>query len=183
MSARRTQFTAISLAIGLTGVVAAPLASALIPNVVKACQFNGTAKFVHGPNSTAHAYRYTLAGKVNNCQDNDMSPPSGTIATLTSAAGSGTCAQGSTAGVALVTWQDRTTTLLNFSTSSAGPAVLWQAKAILTYRVGKRTYRTTRYKGATSLGSIVFGLSPTECAGTGVTSATASGFLGVGSDQ
>src|SRR4051812_40829835 len=145
------------------------------------CALNGTAKFSHGPNSTDHPFTYTFSGKLSNCGDSSMSgPASGTIATLVPAKGSGTCANGKTSGTALIKWADRTQTVVKYTTDSVTAEVVLQGDVIKSYKVGKKTYKTTRYAGAGALADLVFQANPQQCAGSGVTTAPITGFAGLG---
>jgi hypothetical protein len=145
------------------------------------CYLYGGANFKHGPNSTAHAFTYTFSGVVTECQGSPSTPASGKIATLVPSKGSGTCANNTTSGVALVTWVDRSTTITSYTTQSAGAEVVLQGKVLASYKVGKKVYRTTRDMGDAAFGDLIFDASPQQCAGTGVTSASILGISGLDS--
>lgn len=139
------------------------------------CYLYGEAYFKHGPNTSAHAFTYTFNGIVTSCEGSPGTPASGKIATLVPSKGSGTCANNTTSGVALVTWADRTTTITGYTTQSAGSEVVLQGKVLPSYKVGKKVYRTTRDKGDTAFGDLVFDASPQQCAGSGVVTASILG--------
>lgn len=143
------------------------------------CSMSGTAKFSHGPNATAHAFTYTFTGGLYSCQSNTGNPASGRIATLVPSKGTGTCADNTGGGTALVTWADRTTTIVSYTTQSAGAEVVLQGKVLASYKVGKKVYRTTRDKGYAAFGDLGFDASPQQCAGSGVTSASITGVTGL----
>jgi len=143
------------------------------------CSMSGTAKFSHGPNMSAHAFTYTFTGGLYSCQSNTSTPATGKISTLVPAKGSGTCANNTGAGTALVTWADRTTTIVSYTTQSLGAEVVLQGKAIPSYKVGKKVYRTTRDNGYTAFGNLGFDASPQQCAGSGVTTASITGLTGL----
>jgi hypothetical protein len=145
------------------------------------CQLHGNVKFVNGPNTTAHAFSYTFLGALSNCQSSQGAvPATGSIVTLIPGKGSGTCTSGSTAGVAYVKWADGTATIVKYTTTDAGAEVLLQGNVIPSYKVGKKTYKTTRYAGAGAVSDLAFEADPTQCAGSGVTSAPMDGFAGLG---
>jgi hypothetical protein len=106
-------------------------------------------------------------------------PASATIATLVPAKGGGGCPSSSTSGVALVTWADRSTTIISYTTQDIGAAVTLNGKVLPSYKVRKKVYRTTRGKDYNPYGYLVFGASPVECAGAGVTTATIAGVAGL----
>jgi hypothetical protein len=143
------------------------------------CYLYGTAKFVHGPNTSSHAFSYTFSGVLTSCQSNTSTPYYGKIATLVPAKGSGTCANNTGSGVALVTWANKKLTIVSYSTQSAGAEVVLQGKVIPAYKVGKKVYRTTLYNGDAALGNLGFDASPQECAGSGVKTASITGAAGL----
>jgi hypothetical protein len=144
------------------------------------CQLHGNVKFNNGPNSTDHPFTYTFAGALTNCQSSSSAPAAGTIATLVPGKGSGTCANGTTAGVAIAKWSDGTASVIKYTTSSAAAEVVLQGNVIPSFKVGKKTYKSTRYAGAGALADLAFEADPTQCAGSGVTSAPMDGFAGLG---
>jgi len=145
------------------------------------CQLHGQAKFVKGPNSTPHKFTYTFAGALTNCQDDSgKAPASGSVATLKPATGSGTCQNGTTSGVALAKWADKTTTIFSYTTQDYGANVLLQGTVLGSYKVGKKVYRSNRYVGDSALATLAFEADPTQCAGSGVTTAGIDGMSGLG---
>src|SRR3954447_13928927 len=105
------------------------------------CQLAGNAKFVKGPNGTAHPFTYTFTGTLSNCMSSESgAPASGAIATLVPAKGSGTCANGKTAGVALVKWSGGKQSVISYTTDSVAAEVVLQGTVIPKYKVGKRVY-------------------------------------------
>jgi hypothetical protein len=176
--------TRLVLAVGSLALISGAATLALPAGASPAgggCYLSGTAKFVHGPNATAHAFTFTFTGSLSSCAGNPATPATGRIATLVPSKGSGTCAENATSGVALVTWADRSSTIVGYATQSAGAEVVLQGKALSSYKVGKKTYRTTRDKGDSAFGDLAFEASPQQCAGSGVTSAGISGVTGLGS--
>ena len=172
------------LAVTLTTFALAAAVASVAPPVGASpneggCSLSGTAKFSGGPNTAAHAFTYTFTGTLSNCAASTTTPASATIATLVPAAGSGTCALGNTRGTALVTWADKTTTIIDYTTQATGPAVQLQGRVLPTFKVKKKVYRTTRDKGYSAFGYLAFQASPVECAGSGVTSAGISGITGL----
>jgi hypothetical protein len=144
------------------------------------CQLHGNVKFVNGPNTTDHPFTYTFSGTLTNCQSSSSAPAAGTITTLIPGKGTGSCANGSTSGVALVKWADGTASVVKYTTTDAAAEVLLQGNVIPSYKVGKKTYKSTRYKGAGAIADLAFEADPQQCAGSGVTSAPMDGFAGLG---
>lgn len=169
----RLVLTVTSLALAGAGATVAVPAGATPSG--GGCYLYGGATFKHGPNATAHAFTYTFAGIVTECESNPAGPFQGKIATLVPSTGSGTCANNTSSGVALVTWSDRSTTITSYTTQSAGAEVVLQGKVLPSYKLGKKVYRTTRDKGDTAFGDLVFDASPQQCAGSGVTTASILG--------
>ena len=174
-----------ALLIGATITLATTATALAVPSSASpgggGCQLHGTSKFTKGPNSTAHKFTYTFTGSLSNCQDDSgKAPATGSIATVAPATGSGTCQNGTTNGIALVTWADKTTTIVKYATQDYGANVILQGSALPTYKVGKKTYKTNRYAGDSAFASLVFEADPTQCAGSGVTSAGIDGITGLG---
>lgn len=185
----RAILTTAAMALAAGGAFAALPASAAGGG---GCTLDGTATFVNGPNGTDHPFTYTFSGTLANCMDSAQSGVSGgTIGTLVPATGSGTCANGTTAGYALVTWADKTTSVIQYTTTSAAAGVVLQGNVIdsytVTQKVGKKkkkvTYTSTRYKGDGAVGTLIFQADPMQCQGTGVTTAPIKGFTGIGSQN
>jgi hypothetical protein len=173
-----------ALAAGTLAVLASAAAVALPAGAAPGgggCQLAGNAKFVKGPNSTDHPFTYTFTGTLSNCQSNESGAPSaGTIATLVPAKGSGTCTNGKTSGVSLVKWSGGKQSVIKYTTDSAAAEVVLQGTVIPSFKVGRKVYRSTLYNGDNAVGDLIFQADPTQCAGSGVTSAPISGFTGIG---
>lgn len=165
------------LALSASGAVAAVPASAADGGL---CRLEGNAKFAKGPSSTDHPFTYTFSGDLTGCQSNNGTPASGTIGTLQPATGTGTCASGTTAGLALVTWADKSLSIVQYTTRSATAGVVLQGSVVASAKVGKKTYKTTKYAGYGAAGLLAFEADPQECAGSGVTEAPISGAVGLG---
>jgi len=166
------------LALAAGGAVSAVPASAADGGM---CKLDGSATFAKGPNTTDHAFTFTFAGDLTSCQSNTPgAPAAGKIATLVPATGSGTCGSNKTAGIALVTWADKSLSIVQFTTQSAGAGVALQGTVIPSTKVGKKTYTTTKYAGYGAAGPLAFEASPQECAGAGVTTAGIAGSVGLG---
>jgi hypothetical protein len=98
------------------------------------CVLQGTANFKPGLTATtASNFNYSFSGKLNPCQSDpsQASPPSsgvvsaGKIIKIAGVryqepvpAGNGSCANGSTHGLALATWNDGTKTVISYQTQS-----------------------------------------------------------------
>jgi hypothetical protein len=166
------------VALAAAGAVSAVPASAADGGL---CQLSGTATFNKGPNTTDHPFSYTFSGDLTGCQSNTPgAPAAGKIATLQPATGSGTCGSGSTAGLALVTWADKSLSVVSYTTSDAAAAVVLQGTVVPSAKVGKKTYTSTKFAGYGAAGLLTFQADPTQCAGAGVTSAPISGAVGLG---
>ena len=146
------------------------------------CQLDGTAAFKNGPGTDqAQKFTYMFSGTLSGCQSNVAgAPASGTIATLTPSTGTGSCANNSGGGVAVVTWSDKTTTVVSYTTQSATAGVVLQGTVIPSTKAGKKVIKTTRYAGSGAAGLLAFEASPAECASGGVKSAGIAGFVGIG---
>jgi hypothetical protein len=112
------------------------------------CQLNGSAAFTPNGPGTTQAFGYSVTGQLTGCQSNLAgAPTAGSIAVgqqvvvgaatyaEPKATGSGalpvnSCPAGTTSGTAVVTWADKTTTVVSYTTSSAGPAVNLQGTVI-----------------------------------------------------
>jgi hypothetical protein len=149
----RKAFAALSaaglLTMGATLVASAPAAAAPGGG---ACQLNGTATFTpNGPGAT-QTFGYSVTGQLHDCQSNLAgAPTSGTLAVGQQvvvqtpngpatyaeplAAGSGTvpvnsCPGGATQGTGVASWPDGTNTVVDYTTSSVGPAVNLQGTVV-----------------------------------------------------
>ena len=111
------------------GIAVLPVASAHAASG-GGCQLQGTANFSPGLSNTAQPFTYSFSGDLSSCQ----SQPSGAPATGTVSAGrvetdpatgeqfqepvpsgNGSCATSTTAGTAIVSWADGTTTEIPFT--------------------------------------------------------------------
>ena len=170
-----------------------------------ACQVAGTANFTPPLTNTAGNFTYDFAASLSGCQSNISGAPTagtseiGKVYTDATgeqfqeprATGNGTCANGTTQGVALVFWADKTTTVLNYTTSAVAAAVNLQGTVApsvtlpainpLPGQPTSITITTTRYAGDSAQGALGFQADPTQCSGAGVSSAGVSGVVGIGS--
>jgi hypothetical protein len=146
------------------------------------CQLDGTAAFKNGPGTDqAKKFTYMFSGTLSGCQSNIAGAPAGgKIGTLVPSTGTGSCASNSTNGVAVVTWADKTVTVVSYSTQSLTAGVALQGTVIPSTKAGKKVIKTTRYLGSNAVGALAFEASPPECAGSGVTNAGIAGFVGIG---
>ena len=112
--------------------------------------------------------------------------------------GSGSCGSSTTSGTAITNWADGTTTVISYATTGAAAAVNLTGSVIASVNDTLASYtgttqappasthqvNTTRYAGQSAGGQLFFQPpDPTACAGAGVTSATISGVIGLGSPQ
>jgi len=101
------------------------------------------------------------------------------------ATGNGSCANGTTAGTAIINWADGTRTVISYTTTSVGAAVHLTGSVVSGVTIPainpapgqptSTTLSTTRYAGAGALGVLAFQADPTQCAGAGVASAGING--------
>jgi hypothetical protein len=166
-----------------------------------ACQLAGTANFSQGLSLSAHPFDYGFSGSLTGCHSSDAAAPSsgtvsagepitigGTAYQEPVATASGSCANSSTSGVAIVSWADGTDTVIKYSTSGVAAGVVLNGSVVPSVTVpavsgtGSTTVSTTRYGGGSSIGALAFQPpSPTDCnTATGVTSAGISGVVGLG---
>jgi hypothetical protein len=169
------------------------------------CQLAGTANFTPGLSNTAQNFNYSFGGALTGCASTDSTAPktgtvsAGQVVTAASgeqfqepvSTGSGTCANGTTSGITIITWADGSNTVASYSTTSAGAAVNLSGTVIpsvtipaINPAVGQptsETITTTRYAGDTVLGLLAFQADPTQCAGAGVSSAAINGATALGS--
>ena len=176
----RTQTARVLLAAAAVtaGVVALPAHAA----DGGGCQLDGNATFKNGPGSDqAQKFTYMFSGALSGCQSNIAgAPAAGKIETLVPSTGTGGCASNTTNGVAVVTWADKTVTVVNYSTQSATAGVVLQGTVVGATKAGKKVIKTTRYAGSSAAGLLAFEASPAECASGGVKSAGIAGFVGIG---
>ncbi len=169
------------------------------------CQLQGTASFTPGLNNTAQNFSYSFSGSLSGCQSTDQtSPASGTVSAgqvVTGAGGeqfqepvatgNGTCANGTTSGVAIASWADGTQTVVSYGTTAAAAAVKLTGFVVSSVTLAainpqpgqptSETITTTRYAGDQAQGHLAFQADPTQCSGSGLTSAGISGSIGLGS--
>ena len=194
--------------IGLTVVAAAALGVTAPAQAqsVGGCQLSGTAAFSPGLSNTAQNFTYSFGGDLSGCQSSEAgAPATGTVEAgrvLTDATtgeqfqepastGNGTCANGTTAGTAILTWADATHTVITYTTTAVGAAVNLAGSAISSVTLSainpqpgqptSLTITTTRYAGDSVQGALAFQADPAQCAGAGLTNAGISGVTGLGS--
>jgi hypothetical protein len=171
------------------------------------CHLQGTANFSPGLTNNDQAFSYSFGGQLSSCQSSEAgSPASGSVEAgrvytdpsgeqfqEPTPSGQGSCATGTTSGIAIVTWADGTRTVESYNTTSVAAAVHLTGTVIpsvtmpaINPQVGQPTsitIATTRYAGASSLGELTFQpADPTACnTAAGVPSAGIDGFIGLGS--
>ena len=182
------------------------------------CQLDGNAAFSPGLTSASKAFSYSFSGALTGCQSSVAgSPTSGTVdagkaynVTYTDPTtgvshtvtyeldptGTGGCSNSTTNGVAVVTWADGTTTVLQYSTTGAAAAVNLSGSVLASVNIPAKsglqagdpasiTITTTRYAGYSSQGVVAFQPpDPTACnTAAGVTAAGIHGFVGLGTSS
>jgi hypothetical protein len=203
MTKRLASAAASIAAIGAAALALAP--SAMATANAGTCTLQGTASFgtplTLGP--SASPFTYTFTGSLSNCEAGNASPAlapqglTGKIQTPVPVKGSGSCTDSTTGpGVAVISWSDGTTTVVNYTTTGALAAVLEQGTVIssFTYQSGTdssgnpiyTTYTTNSPwtpVGDTGDGLLTFQPpSPTSCQ-TGVATATITGQIFTGNSS
>jgi len=173
-----------------------------------ACHLAGTAVFSpQGPNNAGTPFSYSFSGTLSDCQSNVAgAPTAGTVeagkqVTIGGAIyqepipqGTGTCASGTTSGTSVARWADGTTTVVGYSTTSAGPAVNLQGTVVpsvtvtlVSGPVGSPPTQTISSTGTvfapgqSAQGALGFSPDPTECdTARGLTQAGIDGVIGIG---
>jgi hypothetical protein len=114
-------------------------------------------------------------------------PATGNAYGLPDSTGTGSCGSSTTAGFAVLDWADGTRTLIDYTTSGAGAAVVLQGTVAASRTLQPvdpldppLTLTTTRYAGYSPFGALAFEATPTDCQ-TGVSSAGIEGVVGLGS--
>lgn len=181
------------VALGATALVLAPSAGATAN--AGTCSLAGTAAFGTPLTLNTQPFTYTFSGTLSNCQSGNAStgpggPTGGSISTIQSASGSGSCASSTTSGYALATWNDGDTTVYQYSTTGYAAAVALSGTVIPSYTITNPDGTTTTYttnEPATPAGDSANGVltfnpngGPTACQ-TGVQSAGINGQIGQGS--
>src|SRR4051794_12304373 len=117
------------------------------------CQLDGTAAFKNGPGTDqAQKFTYMFSGTLSGCQSNvSGAPTAGKIATLVPSTGTGSCASNTGGGVAVVSWADKTTTVVSYTTQSVTAGVALQGTVIPSTKAGKKVIKTTRYTGSSAI--------------------------------
>ena len=163
------------------------------------CQLQGTASFSPPLTNTAQAFSYGFTGALSNCQSSVAgSPTSGSVGAgqvVTDPSGeqfqepvptgNGTCGNGTTQGTAITNWADSTDSVAAavHLAGTVAPSVTLPAINPQPGQPTSKTITTTRYAGDSALGLLAFQADPTQCAGSGVSSAGISGTVGLGSQN
>jgi len=202
------KYTRLSLVAGAAAAIIGGAMSAVPSSAAPGggeCELSGTANFHPGPAADpAGKFAYDFAGTLTNCGDSTSGPTGfgGTTGTISAgqvitiggvkyqeppATGTGSCATGDTAGTAIVQWSDKTTTVINYTTTSvlAGVALQGDAGSVTLKAVDPTlpdlTVTSTKYAGAGAAGLLAFEVTdPTQCTAGGVTSAGIDGVTGLG---
>ena len=172
---------AMTMAAALAGAVPAHAAA---PHGV-ACDLTGSAKFTPGLKSTTGKSAYTFTGKFASCQSSDATLKTGTVSAKGTA--TGTCASGTSTGVAGLIWSNKKVTALSYTTTSAGAVVAVQSKVVPKVVIGLTTYITNEpatLKNDQGASVLAFNADATKCSTTtGITTATFQGPTGSGNYQ
>ena len=169
------------------------------------CQLQGQANFHPGPAADPSGqFAYDFAGDLTGCQSNAADAPAsghisaGQVITIGGvdyqepvSTGTGSCATGTTAGTAIVQWDNGSTSVIDYSTTSAAAGVALQGTVepsiILTSTDGTQTttVSSTAFQGDQAVGLLAFEVTdPTQCtAPGGVTDAGIAGVTAIGSQN
>ena len=172
---------ALTLAASLAAAVPANAAG---PHGV-GCDLTGSAKFTPGLKSTAGKSAYTFTGKFDSCQSSDATLKTGTVTAKGTA--TGTCAQGTSTGIAGIIWNNKKVTALKFTTTSAGAVVQVSSTVVPKVVIGLKTYITNEpatLKNDQGASVLAFNADATKCSTTsGITAATFQGPSATGNYQ
>ena len=171
-----------------------------------ACQLTGNANFTPGLTGTSGSFTYGFTGKLTSCQSSDSSVTSGsveagqvlTVGTSTYQepipTGTGSCANGTTQGTAIVTWNNGKHTVETYTTTSAGALVVLQGSVSPGITLSStnggspltiNSDESAMPPGSTALGQLTFSTaSPTGITAcntaAGLTSAVINGLIEAG---
>jgi len=153
----------------LAGMFAAVQSASAAPGGT-GCHIAGMAMFSKGLNTNAQNVTYKFTGKLDNCQSSGTSYSGATL----TAKGKGalSCGQGTSKGLAKVTWSNGKKSVVPYTTQSFGALVVVQG-----------TVKRGEFAGQSTLGVLAFEANPPDCAGSGVKMANFDGFDGYGSYQ
>ena len=205
---------AVGVLVGMLVWAAAPMSQAQPGG--GGCVLQGTAKFTPGLQGAPPGgnFKYSFTGKLTPCHSDPSqtnSPSSGVVSAgaIIKVAGAkyqepiptgnGSCAYGTTKGTSLIVWNDKTQTVVSYTTESVTGGVLLNgtqnhffATVVPSVKLkkvggaGSYTFKTTRYKGAGGIGTLTFSPNPDPSAcqsSSGVKSAGITGFVGIGSSS
>jgi hypothetical protein len=186
----------------MAGVLASPAAAA----TGGGCQLQGNANFSPPLTNNDQSFTYGFTGDLTGCQSSEAGAPAsgkveaGQVVTDPSGeqfqepvpTGQGSCGSGTTDGTAITNWADGTVTVIQYHTDAAAAAVHLTGTVVPSVTLPainpqpgqptSKTITTTRDAGQSAQGALFFQpADPTACAGSGVTSAGISGFVGLGS--
>jgi len=199
------KFVRLSLVAGATAAV---IGGAMVAGPTFAapgggeCQLDGTADFGPGPGVDPSAtFAYGFQGTLSGCNSSESGAPAGgniaagktityngATVILPQATGTGSCATGTTAGTAVAQWNDGTTSVIDYTTTSAAAGVALQGTVVASATGTDAatgapvTITTDRYLGDGAAGLLAFEVSdPTQCnTPGGVTTAGIQGVTGIG---
>jgi hypothetical protein len=174
---------AAALSITSVAAVVSP-AQASDPHGVT-CGLTGSATFKPGLTTTAADGSFSFTGDLAGCQSTDATVTDGTV--KATGAGNSSCAEGTAAGTAIISWSNKKTTVVSFTTQNVAAAVQVSTTVIKSTKVGTITYTTDESAtpvGDSGLGALAFQADPTQCnTATGLTTADFQGQIGSGNNQ
>jgi hypothetical protein len=204
-------FRTITLGTLATGAIAAAaIAGTATPAIAAspdggACQLAGTANFDQPLSAmSAGPFGYSFTGQLSSCQESSSGPAGGEILAgadvkiggynykLPEPTLTGSCANSTTSGTAVIQWTGGSTTVISYSTTSGGAAVELNGSVVgsVTATLDQNapagtpataTVTTNQYAGYGAGGLLAFApTDPQDCAGAGVTSSPIDGVVGLG---
>ena len=134
------------------------------------CSLEGAATLKPGLSMENGEYKVSFKGELTDCQSTGDAT-SGTV--TAKAVATGTCGEATAEGVAIIKWDSKTTTTVEFSTVDIGALVILDGEVTKSNDAGLA-------EGDSIFGALVFQADPADCAGDGITEASFNGQVGGG---
>lgn len=134
------------------------------------CHIAGKATFSKGLTTDAQDVKYKFTGTLDNCEASDSAYTGATLSAK--GAGSLSCGQGTSKGVAVIKWNTGKKSTVTYTTTSFGALVQIQGDVT-----------KGQFAGDSAIGGLVFEANPPDCFGGGVKTATFDGLTGYGNYQ
>ena len=158
------------------------------------CQLSGTANLSPGLTTASQSFTYTFSGTLTCAGNAGGSPaqltgtvfagtdPNGQSETTGHPAGTGSCGNSTTSGIAVAQFSDGSTAVVSYSTTGSGPGVALQGTTISTVSFGTDTYTTSaEWTGDQAVAGLTFSpASGQNCVTVPVTTAAINGAVAIG---